>query len=117
MPAFALLSPALVARPARLAARRPARRAPVGVRAGSGDLDRVAAIEDEISRQRAQIAEQRSSIARQRSALESVQSSVGARAVLRAPAGRAWRRASSPTAGCACGASWAVAATMCGPNA
>jgi hypothetical protein len=84
--AFALLSPLALARPARLACGRKARAAArprVGpVRAGSDDLDRVAAIEDEISRQRAQIAEQRSSIARQRQALESVQSAVvsGARA-------------------------------------
>jgi hypothetical protein len=81
--AFSVCSPAaLSARPARLAASRfaakpaPARPRARPVRAGSGDLDRVAAIEDEISRQRAQIAEQRSSIARQRQALESVQSSV-----------------------------------------
>ena len=79
--AFALGSAAaFTARPLRLAAPKrtpsrggPARRAPV--RAGSGVLDRVAAIEDEITRQRAQIAEQRSSLARQRQALETVQTS------------------------------------------
>jgi hypothetical protein len=41
--------PLRVAAPKRTLARGPARRAPV--RAGSGDLDRVAAIEDEITRQ------------------------------------------------------------------
>ena len=83
--AFAL-NRATLARPLRAAApkRTPARVPARPVRAGSGDLDRVAAIEDEISRQRAQIAEQRSSIARQRQALETVQTCALRRAAFRA---------------------------------
>ena len=83
--AFAL-NRATLARPLRAAApkRTPARVPARPVRAGSGDLDRVAAIEDEISRQRAQIAEQRSSIARQREALETVQTCASRRAAFRA---------------------------------
>ena len=72
--AFALNRAAL-ARPLRASApkRTPARVPARPVRAGSGDLDRVAAIEDEISRQRAQIAAQREAVALQRQALETVQ--------------------------------------------
>ena len=83
--AFALHRATPLARPLRVAApKRTSARVPRPVRAGSGDLDRVAAIEDEISRQRAQIAEQRSSIARQRMALETVQTCALRRAASRA---------------------------------